>query len=187
MKRKVKFLKKKNALTDQIFIYILSLMIIALMFLYGCGIITTFLYTSKGVEHLEFTLSIKEDIKRYSMAYGDVGYLKLQPPNEVKTICFTDYNWNISQDIINCTTGTIDLNPNKIVADSFQNMPREKRNFFLFKRDREFIDSLYIGNITLMSKDNTTKCNYMCISPVWNKFSIKIVAKGDHAQISDEN
>lgn len=177
---------KKAMMVGQIFVYSLSLIIVAMILLFGYKIIVDFLGSSGQVEYLQFKKQVEGYVKRYSTEYASVGLKDLRPPVDVREICFTDYNWQFSTNLVDCGDCAVAGDSHIIIKDSFTEKPREKKNFFLLGKEGKLIDSYYIGNISLASMGGCSgDCNYLCIVSQRGVIPIKIIARGDHVIITN--
>ena len=182
---------KKGMDAAQVFIFVISLVVLTMILIYGFKVIVNMVGTNSKVEYLNFKTNIQDYIKSYSSDYGSIGYKKLIAPSGVKTICFTDYDWpreNPTADKFNLRDCNLVypnnkiINPNPIVGSSFED-PRAKLNLFLFDTRNNFLKNYYIGNVSL-STEIGGECNYLCINTSRNSFYIKLVGMGDHVKIS---
>jgi len=174
-------LSKKSMMVGQIFIYSLSLIVVGLILVFGYKIIMEFLVNSNTVEQLQFEKNVKSMVRSYSSEWGSVGYKKLVAPSSVKEICFTDYN-SQAMTLTDCNDPT-NTDFYLFIEDSYgdPSIPREKKNLFLIGASSNFIESYYVGNVSLGAA-----CNYLCVKSERGAFSLKIVGKGDHVELAEK-
>jgi len=181
--KKLRLLKNKKGMDPgQIFVYSISLFIVAFIMIYGYMVISDFIGSSSGVEFLQFQKNIEKSIKSYTTEYGSVGYKKWNAPGDIKILCFTDY-YDIHTQITPCNS-TENIHP--IIRDSYQSNPREKKNIFMIDVGGDVVKSEFMGNISVSSiTGNPGFCNYLCINSFRGQFNIKIKGKGVGVEISD--
>jgi len=184
--KKIKINKDKKAvMVGQVFIYSLSLFVVALIMIYGYNVISEFIGSSSNVELLQFQKNMEQYVKSYTTEYGSVGFKKVSAPGKVSKLCFTDY-YSQSSAIRDCITGSTIVN--KVIEDSFSDSPtpRERKNLFLVDNADEVLKSYFLGNISLVPDGGgASACNYLCIESERGVFHIKIVGKGVGVDIAD--
>lgn len=176
--------KSKKAMNPgQIFVYAMSLFIVAIILIFGYMSISDFIGNSSEVELLQFQKTMERYVKSYSSEYGSQGFADVSMPGNAKTACFTEY-YSIDSTIMDCG-GTTTINP--VVKDAFgANInEREKKNFFLLDSKGQLVKSYYLGNVTVAAPG--TPCNHLCINSYKGKLSFKIRGQGVSAEISDDN
>lgn len=175
------FHDKKAIMVGQVFIYSLSLIIITLILIFGFKIITEFIGDSSKVEYLQFKKTMQSHVNSYEGEYGSIGHPEVVAPSGVKGMCFTDYN-SIYSNLRPCNDQSNTIYP--YIEDSFGNTvsEREKKNLFLIGAKGKLIDNEYIGNVTLRGSH---ECNYLCMKTQKGVFSIMIIGRGDHVEITN--
>lgn len=176
-------LGKKAMNPGEIFVYMLSLFIVAFILIFGYMAISDFIGSSSDVEMLQFQKTMEQHVKTYSSEYGSMGYKDVPFPGNVVEACFLEY-YDQASNIMDCSGVSGNVNP--IVKDAYgtEFATREKKNFFLIDAKGQVLKSYYLGNVTVSSPG--TPCNYLCIDSYKGKLSFKIRGDGVSADISAE-
>jgi hypothetical protein len=82
--------KKKSQIQSQIFVYILSMVVIALVLLYGYNAIKGFKERQEQITLVELENQLKSLINSASPKYGSIEKGDIALPSEYNTICFVD-------------------------------------------------------------------------------------------------
>ncbi|MFT4304319.1 MAG: hypothetical protein ACMXYG_07165 [Candidatus Woesearchaeota archaeon] len=167
---------------NEIFVYLLSLMIVAFIVIYGYMVISDFISGSSDVELLQFQKAIESYVESYSTEFGSVRFINLNAPGRIVNICFTDY-YNINNPLQNCDGSVIDTNIHPIISDSYKTMPRERKNLFLLNSKGEVVNSYFIGNVSVANA--TLDCNYLCVRSFRGRFPLRIEGRGLGVTITD--
>jgi len=178
----LKKINKKAMDPGQIFIYAISLFVVAFILIFGYMVINDFIGSSSDVEMLQFQKEMERYVESYSSDYGSRGYKSVSMPSDIYEICFTEY-YDMNTYITGCD-GTDLVYP--VIKDAYGggDVPREKKNFFLINSKEQVVKSYYLGNITVSDKEKT--CNYLCIKNYKGKFNFRIRGDGLSADISSE-
>ncbi len=175
------FLNKKAMDPGQIFVYAMSLFVVAFILIFGYMAIGDFIGNSSDVEMLQFQKTMERYVKSYSSEYGSRGYKDVMMPNKIVKACFLEY-YDYASNIIDCDgAGSSNINP--VVKDSYGTNfeTREKKNFFLIDNKGEVMKSYYLGNLTV---SGTGACNHLCINSKKGRLSYAIRGDGVSADIS---
>lgn len=178
---------KKSQMVGQVFVYSLSLLIVAIILMFGYDVINKFLVKSCTVEMLQFHKGMESYIDRYSSEYGSTGNQDVFAPCDAKTVCFVDF-YSINSNIKNCN-GSTD-NGHTVVRYSFQNnpVPRERKNMFLLDKDGVLMKSAFMGNVTPVGDIGNSAalgCNYICIDVYKGSFNIGVEGRGVGVKLYD--
>lgn len=106
---------KKCQIQTQVFVYILSMIIIALILLYGYNAIKGFKARQEQITEIELENQLKALINSASPKYGSIEKGELAMPSDYNIICFVD-NSEFGVDAINCQRLTGDSS--RIVNDA---------------------------------------------------------------------
>jgi hypothetical protein len=154
----------KAQIQGQIFIYILSVVVVTLVLMYGYRAIRGFNQQAQMIDILEFKTTLQNEIDGIRSDWGSVKTLQIKVPNDYKEVCFVDLN---KGGIINASY--------PLIADSVNS--GVKQNLFLVRNLGE--ESFYLGNITLAGP-----ANMVCKSSVQGKTQVILAGRGDHVEIS---
>lgn len=173
-------------MVGQVFVYSLSLFIVAIILIFGYDVINNFLVKSCTVEMLQYHKSLESYVNRYSSEYGSTGNQEIIVPCDAKTICFIDY-YSPNTNIKNCN-GSTDSGFT-VVKYSFQNNPvRERKNMFLLDHDGVLMKSAFLGNITpvgAIGDSAALGCNYLCIESYKGSFNVGLEGRGVGVKLYD--
>ena len=154
---------KKSQLHSQIFIYILTIIIISLVFIYGYNAIVNFKNRAEQVACLKFQNDLKNAVESTSGDFGSVRKKDLQVCGNNRLVCFVE-----SFDNPSLPAGT-----DPIIKDSVNS--NTGRNVFLIEKIAQ--QSFYAGVISV-------EPDVLCVRSVENKISLRLESKGDHVLLS---
>ena len=130
-------MKAKKAQIQQVFIYILTIVIVGLILLMGYKIIGNTINQGCEVEHVKFTSQILGYIEKYDN-YGSYHTEQIAVPCDYEELCFVDTN----------ALGDPNFNSNNvIISDSVQS--GTQKNIFLVGETTEpigFVEKIRLGN-----------------------------------------
>ncbi|MBT5021376.1 hypothetical protein HOK51_10160 [Candidatus Woesearchaeota archaeon] len=157
----------------QIFIYILAIIVVSMILLYGYKAIKG---TSDNKEQIEF-ITLKTDLENSFNAiktdFGSIKRPKLDVPAKFKKVCFID----LDQPITSATTSDICLKGNPayepVVCSGWE---IGRNNIYLCP---ECTDSFSVGDIKVKGT-----ASFICIPVVNNRINLQIEGKGNHVEIS---
>lgn len=90
---------KKKAQVQQVFIYIVSLIVVALVLLYGYESVIYLKDWSDRVTLMNFERRLKTSIEKMSPEYGSYSKLELEAPSGFTYICFIDLSDTTPSDL----------------------------------------------------------------------------------------
>lgn len=165
--------QKRAQIQTQIFIYILSMIIVGLVLLYGYNAIKGLRERQEQVSLIEFESQLKNTIRTMSSEYSSLKKEILQLPPSYKMICFVN-NTFLGTDDANCR---LDADPESqaIVQNAIED---GVANIFLIP---DGADNYKIGNIQL--DDNPDGC--LCIEKTGSEAIFRIEGLGDGVKISE--
>lgn len=149
---------------NQIFIYIIAIVIFGLILLYGYKEIRNLTTKSKTVSYIQFKTQLENKIES-SKSYGDIKIPTFNIPYGVDEVCII----NTEQD----PNSTFQSNY-PIIADSW---PDKNNNLFLLP--------IIEQNEPLMLDDIVLESNYLCIRPFQGKIKLKMEGLGNKVEISE--
>lgn len=167
---------KKSQAQTQIFIYILALVIVSLILLYGYNSIKKLREQTSAIEHIQFKTDLETSIERINFEFGTVEKKSFIIPGSFKQVCFLELervgdisdenktiirtNYPIIGDIIDSIIGDVGV----------------KENIFLVKSITE--ESFFIDNI---SPDGI----FHCFNITRGRLNLKLEALGKKVRISE--
>ena len=157
---------KRAQLYGQIFIYVLTIMIVSFILVYGYNAIRNFKDRADQVVLLKFNNDLKNSIESVTSDFGSVIKKDIQVGDKVTKVCFVE----------NFQNPSFPANVDPIIKDSI--LSNTGRNIFLVEDIPK--RSFSIGKISVNP-------DVLCISPVANRISLKLEGMGDHVVISKWN
>ena len=168
----------------QIFIYILSLVLITFVLIFGYNAITSFRQGSEKVLSVRFQSDLSNMVEIISPDYGSVKIKSFELPSGFNQVCFIK-NYNSTTDNVNAfPTWTINPLQSDLPAAAYTIIKgsadsKIKKNTFLIK-DNTVGEDIFIGNI-----DVDANGEILCLTAVSRNIKIKFEGKGDHALLSE--
>ncbi len=157
---------KKSQLYGQIFIYILSVVLISFILIYGYNSILNFKNRAERVSCLKFQNDLRNSIEVVLSDFGSVKRKDLQLCAGYTKVCLVE------------TFNGIDKNnpptDDPVIRDDISS--ETGKNVFLLDKIAKY--SFYAGNISVTP-------DVMCIKAPNNKVSLRLEGKGDHVDISE--
>ena len=157
-------MKKNSQLYSQIFIYILTLILIAFILIYGYNAIQNFRGRADQVACLKLKNDMVNSIELISSEFGSIKRKDFQLCGNYKKVCFVETyeNPNIPNDV------------DPIIKDSV--LSNAGKNVFLVEDIAK--ESFYVGKISVDP-------DVLCINAVNNRISLKLEGKGNHVSLSE--
>lgn len=156
----------KAQLYSQIFIYILTIILISFILVYGYNAVQNFKKRAEQVSCLKFKNDLVNAIDSISSDFGSIKRKELQLCAGYSKVCFVETfeSPNIPNDI------------DPIIKDSI--LSSTGRNIFLVENIAK--ESFYAGKISV-------EPDVLCIRAVNSKIDLKLEGKGSHAVVSQWN
>lgn len=153
----------KAQLYSQIFIYILTIILISFILVYGYNAVQNFKKRAEQVSCLKFRNDLINAVDVISSDFGSVKRKELQLCSGYSKVCFVETfeSPNLPNDI------------DPIIKDSI--LSGTGRNVFLIEDIAK--ESFYAGRISVDP-------DVLCIKAAGNKINLKLEGKGNHAAIS---
>lgn len=165
---------KKSQIYGHIFIYILTIIIVAFILIYGYTAIQNFKDRTEQVANIKFNNDMNNAVKGLIGDYGSVIKKEIEVGDETKLVCFAESFENFDRQnpqAINSEGLAIALDP--IIKDSI--VSNAEKNVFLLEK---YVKKLfYVGKVSVDS-------DVMCIQPFNNKLILRMESLGDHVHIS---
>ena len=159
---------KKGQIQAQIFVYILAMIVMALVLLYGYKSISTMKDRAKQVDLLSFKNDVIRAVEKVSNDYGTVRAPTFNIPSDYKEVCFID----------------IDNSPANIESEYplvYEAWFDKSANVFLITDLAEEFFMVGESDSSIISIDEP---NYLCIDVINGRTKIRIEGIGGKAQIS---
>ena len=154
----------RGQLIGQIFIYIITLVLVTFLLIYGYRAITTFKDKAEQISYIQFKNEIENTIEVLTVDFGSVKVKDFVVPEKINTVCFvTNYP----------SLPTLSNTKYPIIEDSVNS--GVNKNVFLIGKNVE--NSFSVGKI---SSDE----DLFCFPVVDNRIRIRLEGKGDHTFIS---
>jgi len=163
---------KSSQLHSQIFVYILTLVLVAFIFVFGYSSVRNIKDRAEQVACLKFENDLRAAIESISADFGSVKRKDFQLCGGYSKVCFVDdsiANRN-SPNAVDSKNTPISVDP--IIKDSISD--RAHKNVFLTENTAK--DSFYAGNISVNS-------DIMCITATNGKISLRLEGEGNKASI----
>ena len=151
----------KAQMVGQIFIYILAVILVAFILIYGYNAVQTFKTRAEQVSYIKFKTDVESAIKSISSDYGSIKKAEFLVPSGYREVCFIDLDHPVVP------------SGHPIIKDSVESGVKE--NLFLVREIEE--ESFYVGKIEVAGNS--------CIEVKAGKIKVQLEGKGDHAIISE--
>ena len=164
---------RNSQIQTQVFVYILAMVVVTLILLYGYNAIKGFREKSGEMEMLELENSLKSEISSVGADYGNIAKGEFTLPAEYKAICFVD-NFRLTKgQQVSCTGNTIDSKTTLIINDAVKD---GTANIFLVP---DGSNNFKIGNIVV---DGSGGC--ICIQKTGMQVLVRMEGQGNGVKIS---
>ncbi|MCK4500308.1 hypothetical protein KAU11_07410 [Candidatus Babeliales bacterium] len=160
---------KKAQIQSQIFVYVLAMIIIGAILLYGYKSINMMRDKGEQIDLLSFKTDIEQEISKMSADYGSARHLTLKIPHGFEEVCFIDLTKNPLTEIQR-------LHP--LVYESWAD---KTANIFLIKDLAEEFQLVQEGENYLIEIDNP---GFLCIPIKNNRITIRLEGLGGKARLS---
>ncbi|MFC1768435.1 hypothetical protein ACFLZX_01600 [Nanoarchaeota archaeon] len=172
-------MKKKGFLASELFIYILIVVVVALILIFGYRGINFILQKQEEIAMIEFINSLKSKMKA-TADYGSVREDRYLVPKGVKEVCFIDYR----QPPQNETNFTEKYPVVALEWDLSYTRDLPTKNVFLWKEPLES-DGFFLG-----IKENKKSYfeidpneRYQCYKTIGNYVRIRMEGRGDKVEL----
>jgi len=154
----------KGQVIGQIFIYVITVVLVSVILFYGYNAITTFKDKAEKISFIQFKNDMENTIEVMSFDFGSVKVEEFMVPEKVTTVCFvTSFP----------EAPTLSGTKYPIIEDSVNS--GVDKNVFLM--DETIQESFYVGKISVDE-------GWSCFPVLGNKIKLRIEGKGDHAILS---
>ena len=160
---------KKAQIQAQVFVYVLAMLVIALVLLYGYRSINTMKERANQVDLLAFKNDMTKSIEKVSNDYGTVRVPTFNIPKEYKEVCFIDIDNSPEESI---------ESEHPLVYEAWND---ETANVFLIT---DLAEEFFMVGDTESSIIRIDDPNYLCVSVKNSKLKIRLEGVGGQAQLS---
>jgi len=156
--------RNKGQLFGQIFVYIMAIIIVSALLLFGYKAIKTFTDKSEDVALLQLKKGLESTVKSISLDYGSVSVKKYSLPSGIKKVCFVHSFPEMPR---------LSSTSYPLIEDSVNS--KVDKNVFLLSDS--VADSFSIGPIAASEP-------LLCIDAVGIELTVRFEGKGNHAYVS---
>lgn len=156
---------KTSQLYNQIFIYVLTLLLTSFIIVYGYNTIQNFKQRAEQVSCIKFKNDLKNAIDAILSDYGSIRKEDLQLCYGYKQVCFIETFEEIDRNNLPTKDPII---KDSILSDTGKNV------FFV---DQIAKESFYAGNISVNP-------DVLCINEINNKISLRLEGRGNYVLLS---
>ena len=153
---------RKAQLYGQIFTYILTIILVSFILIYGYNAIVNFKNRAEQISCLKFKSDLSSAVEGILSDFGSVKRKDLELCNNYEQVCFVETFERFDRQNPQGTN-------NRFIIDSVKS--DTGRNAFLINSGAP--DSFYAGNISV-------NADVLCINAVDNKISLRLEGKGNH-------
>ena len=164
----------KKGQMQQIFIFIIAILIASMIFLYGYRAIRDFTQRTDEVTLVKFQTELQSAVRTISSDYGSVKRLELSIPSKYSKVCFVDYaKFNQGSAICTRISGREDeFNP--LICDAWKD---QTQNVFLVP----FADiPIKTNNLEVSGSEG-----FMCRTAQNGRIAVRLEGRGDRALIDE--
>ncbi len=158
----------KSQIYGQIFIYLLTVVLISFILVYGYNAIENLRTKANQVECLKFKNDLRNAIAAISSDFGRVKREDIELCQPYKQACFIETFENFDK---NNPQGSVPLDP--IIRDSLRS--ESGKNVFLM--DNAAREPFYAGNISVA-------LDIFCIKSINGRISLRLESMGNHVAVS---
>ena len=154
---------EKSQSYSQIFIYILTIVLVSFILVYGYNSVQSFKQRAEQVSCLKFKNDLANAVEMISSEFGSVIRKYLQACNSYSKVCFVE----------NFESPVLPSNIDPIIKDSV--LSNTGKNVFLVENTAK--ESFYAGKISV-------EPDLLCVKAIDGKVSLRLEGKGNHVLIS---
>ncbi|MBW2967496.1 hypothetical protein KY362_03345 [Candidatus Woesearchaeota archaeon] len=177
---------RKGQIAGQIFIYIIAVVVVGLIIVYGYSAIKGFTQRGEEVEYIGLKTNIENAVKGITSDFGSIKRPDITIPGKYEYVCFVNKDLakspegkaKIETDSI-CTGLGVDTAMHSPVACAAWDIGRD--NVFLLP---DGSDSFDVGEITIKRPGVTGSADSLCFEVVGNKINMQLKGLGDRVEVS---
>jgi len=159
-------MSKKAQDSSQIFIYIMTIVVLGMILIFGYRSITSIKERTEQVVYIKLKADLENSIKQLSSDYGSVSVKELEIPPKFQKLCF------VSNELIDGGMTGITGGKYPIIDDSVQSKVRN--NVFMVP---DGSDAVYVGKIEASP-------SFFCADNVAGKVKVRLEGLGDRTKVS---
>ena len=169
---------KKSQIHGQIFIYILTIVLVSFILVYGYNVIKNLQNNVQQVSCLKFRDDLKNAVDIISNDFGRVKKEDIEICPPYKRVCFVEtyYAKNVVKD--NPRNSEVGVPIDQILKDNIKS--ETGKNVFLV--DRASKEWFYAGNISI--NPGPVNFDVLCMNAINSRIILKLEGKGDHVLLS---
>ena len=154
---------EKSQSYSQVFIYILTIVLVSFILVYGYNSVQSFKQRAEQVSCLKFKNDLTNAVETISSEFGSIIRKDLQVCNAYSKVCFVE----------SFESPVLPNNIDPIIKDSI--LSNTGKNVFLVENTAK--ESFYAGKISV-------EPDLLCINAVNGRVSLRLEGKGNHVLIS---
>jgi hypothetical protein len=170
---------RKGQVAGQIFIYIIAIVVVGFILLYGYSAIKNFRERGDEVEFISLKTNIESSVKSIASDYGSVRRPDFAVPGKYTEVCFVDRNKAAAADI----SGLCDSTKDDYEPIACEGWKTKRYNVFLIPDGSEGFD---VGEISIYNAaTGEGNAPYICVPVVNGKLRVTLTGKGDRVQVEE--
>ncbi len=186
-------LSKKGVGVGQVFLFIIAAITFSLIMIFGYKVISDVITTGDDVIFTQFKTDLESDVQRIYTEYDSVRKVSYRVPGEFEQICFVDFEFDASPDILQQQIDSLCLKDPiacGIWEDSLQYPASERytrvdQNVFLQPAQRVPIK---VHNLGIYDETARQKiAGYLCLDILGNEFPLILIGRGDRTGLIEVN
>ena len=155
---------------NQIFIYVISLVVISLIMLYGYNALNKMRDQSEKVSYIQLKTDLENEIKKMGYEYGSVEKKVFDVPSDIKKVCFAE---DLAGGVTQAMVG------DAMIWDSISS--GVEKNVFL-KKGNTAEESFYIGNIEVEAQNSDP---FLCFDAASSRIIVRLEGLGKKVKVSE--
>ena len=169
--------KKKAQIQAQLFIYILAIIVIGFLLVFGTRAIMDLFSTVDEIDLLKFKTDIESNAERIAPNYGKWEKFSFDVPREIEKVCFVEHE-NLALATKQGEGLCDDLHPDFhfLMCNSWKDAL--SANVFTVPFQSLQGGSIYLGEVKVNSPSN--QAHYLCVPVVDGKLDLKLIGRGNH-------
>ncbi|MBR9699308.1 hypothetical protein GOV09_02540 [Candidatus Woesearchaeota archaeon] len=161
----------KAQIAGQIFVYIVAVVIVGVLLIFGYQAIRDFQNRTDSITLLNFQKDMERAIDSITNQYGTVKNVEFHLTTDYHEVCFVTYD--------GVFYGEIEFTGYPLIYDTIEDNAEPTKNVFLVGAKNEVVESYDIGKISLSSGV------FECYDVVRGKIKLEIEGKGTYVKISE--
>ena len=166
---------KKKSQAEQVFVFMVAIILAALILLYGYKAIfgkEGLLKRTEQISLTNFESKISSSIKSISYNPGDVRLMNFDVPSKYKKVCFVQLNYPNKQSSGICQSENQNYNP--VICNAWTTEGNKQNVFFVPMADIP----IYVSTLEITA-------GYLCVPVNSGTISLKLEGMGDRTKISE--